>query len=196
MKQSWELQRKELNDCRAEITSLKMPIEEYRPGRSTVASDADSVQSQPLENYKEEIISLQRELERLKEKMTKAPEYLDSNNNEELSLQTEERVVEIDEDKTVSRPYDAVGVLGGEDGQLLINDNNTSKPEEVSSDLLRNQSNKDIYIENNQRNIKQNGEPPRKDGAPHVELDNLNVEAASGKMASSFSFSWKLDYFP
>ncbi|KAG8662497.1 RAB11-binding protein RELCH homolog isoform X2 [Manihot esculenta] len=182
LKQSWELQRKELNDCRAEITSLKMPIEEYRPGRSTVASDADSVQSQPLENYKEEIISLQMEIGRLKEKMTKAPEYLDSNNNEELSLQTEERVVEIDEDKTVSRPCDAVGVLGGEDGKLLINDNNTSKPEEVSSDLLRNQSNKDIYIENNQKDIKQNGEPPRKDGAPHVELDNLNVEAASGKM--------------
>ncbi|KAJ9173040.1 hypothetical protein P3X46_016216 [Hevea brasiliensis] len=180
LKQSWELQRKELNDCRAEITSLKMHIEGYRSGLSMIASDADSIQSQSLENYREEIISLQMEIERLKEKITKTPKSGDSNNNEEESLQTQEKVVEIDEDKTmISHPCDAVGVLSSEDGQSLITDN-TGKPEEVSSDLSTNHSNEDIHIENNQKDIKQNGEPSLEDGAPHIELDNLNVEAASG----------------
>ncbi|KAF2295336.1 hypothetical protein GH714_032600 [Hevea brasiliensis] len=157
LKQSWELQRKELNDCRAEITSLKMHIEGYRSGLSMIASDADSIQSQSLENYREEIISLQMEIERLKEKITKTPKSGDSNNNEEESLQTQEKVVEIDEDKTmISHPCDAVGVLSSEDGQSLITDN-TGKPEEVSSDLSTNHSNEDIHIENNQKDIKQNG---------------------------------------
>ncbi|KAF2313817.1 hypothetical protein GH714_013621 [Hevea brasiliensis] len=168
LKQSWELQLKELNDCRAEITSLKMHLEGYRSGRSIMASDV-------------EIISLQMGIERLKGKSPKAPKSVDSNNNEE-SLQTEEKVVEIDEDKTViSHPYDAIGVLSSEDVQSLITDN-SGKPEEVSSDPSRNHLNEDINIENNQSDFKQNDEPPSEDGGPYMELDNLNVEAASGNM--------------
>ncbi|XP_057993494.1 uncharacterized protein LOC131174407 isoform X2 [Hevea brasiliensis] len=181
LKQSWELQLKELNDCRAEITSLKMHLEGYRSGRSIMASDVDFTQSHSMENYKEEIISLQMGIERLKAKSPKAPKSVDSNNNEE-SLQTEEKVVEIDEDKTViSHPYDAIGVLSSEDVQSLITDN-SGKPEEVSSDPSRNHLNEDINIENNQSDFKQNDEPPSEDGGPHMELDNLNVEAASGNM--------------
>lgn len=195
MKQSWELQRKELNDCRAEITSLKMHIEGYHSGRSMMANDVDPIQSQSVENYKEEIISLQMEIERLKSKCTKAPKSVDSNHNED-SLQIEEKVVEIDEDKTIiSHPQDVAGVSVSEDVQSLIIDN-TGKPEEASPDLSINHSNENITIENNQNDVKQNGELPLEDDGRRIELDNLNVEAASANVASSFSFSWKLDYFP
>ncbi|KAG8659746.1 RAB11-binding protein RELCH homolog isoform X2 [Manihot esculenta] len=181
LKQSWELQRKELNDCRAEITSLKMHIEGYHSGRSMMANDVDPIQSQSVENYKEEIISLQMEIERLKSKCTKAPKSVDSNHNED-SLQIEEKVVEIDEDKTIiSLPQDVAGVSVSEDVQSLIIDN-TGKPEEASPDLSINHSNENITIENNQNDVKQNGELPLEDDGRRIELDNLNVEAASANV--------------
>ncbi|PQQ12717.1 lisH domain and HEAT repeat-containing protein isoform X2 [Prunus yedoensis var. nudiflora] len=82
LKQSLEHQRKELNDCRAEITALKMHIEGYRSGRNMVAADADHVQSLSLERYREEVKSLQMELESLKSKHAKAPDFSDSTNSE------------------------------------------------------------------------------------------------------------------
>lgn len=66
MKQSLESQRKEINDCRAEITSLKMRIEGAR-GRSDLASsDSNTVQLRSLESYLEEIQLLQNEIEKLR----------------------------------------------------------------------------------------------------------------------------------
>ncbi|EEF34329.1 conserved hypothetical protein [Ricinus communis] len=188
LKQSWELQRKELNDCRAEITSLKMNIEGYRSGKSLMTSDFDSIQSHSLDKYKEEIKSLQMEIEKLKAQSTQSPESIVSTSDKEESLRTEEKVVEIDKDKTVLlNPDNAVGVLDSKDVQSGIIDN-TDKPEEFLLGSLRNNSNGDLYVESNKRNSKQNGEPPSEDRGLHIKLDNLNIEDASDNAASLYLF--------
>ncbi|KAJ6707467.1 RAB11-BINDING PROTEIN RELCH [Salix viminalis] len=147
LKQSWERQRKEINDCRSEITSLKMHIEGSRSGMNMVASDVDDVQSQSLEKYKEEIKSLQMEIVGLKAKGAYASESIDNSTSEKESHQAEEKVVEIDEDKTiVSHPVDVVGVLGNGD-VLPLSINETNKPEEVLENLL-NSSDENAPIDN------------------------------------------------
>ncbi|XP_065848417.1 uncharacterized protein [Euphorbia lathyris] len=174
LKQSWERQRKELNDCRAEITSLKMHIEGYRSGRSMMANDVDSTQLQSAEKYKEDIISLQMEIEKLKEKVAKTADSVSSDNHKEGSLQTEEKVVEIDEDKTImSQLDDAVAVICSEDVHSVTSD------KEVSSELLKNHTNGDFNIENNEGYSKPNVDLPSGDGEQHIRLDILSAEAAS-----------------
>lgn len=187
LKQSWERQRKELNDCRSEITSLKMHIEGSRSGKNLVASDVDAVQSQFLEKYKEEIKSLQLEIERLKEKITSASQSTDTIYSEKVSLQTEELVGEIDENKAIiSHPVDMSKVSGNDDVQPLATDN-TDKHEEVSQDLLKSQSNENGSCQNSERVYKQNGELTTEDSRLHLKLDSLSGEAASENTASSYS---------
>ncbi|WCJ25320.1 HEAT repeat-containing protein [Euphorbia peplus] len=167
LKQSWERQRKELNDCRAEITSLKMHIEGYRSGRSMTANDVDSNQLQSVEKYKEDIISLQMEIEKLKENVAKTRESVSSDTHKEDSLQTEEKVVEIDEDKTkMSQLDDDVAVINSEDIQSLISDKG------FSADLPNDHSNGDVNIA-----TKSKVDLPSGDGGLHIQLGNLNAEA-------------------
>lgn len=64
MKQSLEHQRRNLNDCRAEITSLKMHIEGSRAGQSVSASERDAVQSQSVENIEKQKSALPVEVEK------------------------------------------------------------------------------------------------------------------------------------
>lgn len=64
MKQSSEHQRRNLNDCRAEITSLKMHIEGSRAGQYGSVNEGDSVQSQSVENVEKQISSLPEEVEK------------------------------------------------------------------------------------------------------------------------------------
>lgn len=64
LKQTLELQRMELNDCRSEITSLKMHIEGLRVGQTWTSGDTEPLHT---DNYKEETKSLPVEVESLKE---------------------------------------------------------------------------------------------------------------------------------
>ncbi|XP_050227728.1 uncharacterized protein LOC126677239 [Mercurialis annua] len=177
LKQSWELQQREMNDCRAEITSLKMNIEGYRSGKSIITGEVDSIQSQTLEKYKEEIKSLQMEMEKLKAKSKQTLVSVDSASNEEEALETAEEVVGIDKDKpVVLHPYDAVEILV-EDVQSVTTDN-TDKSEEILSDLLRKYPNGDLNIESNKKDSKQNGELPSEGSGQHVQLSKLKVEPA------------------
>lgn len=64
LKQSSEHQRRNLNDCRAEITSLKMHIEGSRAGHYVSANEGDLLQSQPVENVEKQISSLPEEVEK------------------------------------------------------------------------------------------------------------------------------------
>lgn len=153
LKQSLERQRKELNDCRAEITALKMHIEGSQLGRNLVASDVDHVQSQPLEKYKEEIKSLQMEIEILKEKTRNAPDSVNSAHSERESAQIEEKVVEILEVKSIiPHPIDAPSiVVDNKVAQLQATQSfggNTNKYEEVSQELLMTTSNGHNTFEN------------------------------------------------
>lgn len=64
LKQSSEHQRRNLNDCRAEITSLKMHIEGSRAGQYVSTNESDPVQLQSVENVEEKRISLPEEVEK------------------------------------------------------------------------------------------------------------------------------------
>ncbi|MCI41821.1 lisH domain and HEAT repeat KIAA1468-like protein, partial [Trifolium medium] len=107
----------ELNDCRAEITSLKMHIEGSLSGNNLVVRE--DVQSQSLEKYEEEIKKLQVEIESLKEKNVRAPEPGNYVGSEMDNLQTDDKVIEIREDQgIISNPVDAaVGAVRNEDAQ-------------------------------------------------------------------------------
>lgn len=185
LKQSLEHQRKDLNDCRAEITSLKMHIEGYRSGRSWATSDVDDVQSQSLERYKEEIKSLQMEMESLKAKNSIATDALDSSNCGKESIQGEENVVEIHEDKTViSHQVDTTsGVLENQDAPLLAcqtSDDSMKKPEEVAQELLISSSSENGTAGNVVNAPKQNGEPPPEESEV-LKSDNIGGKIVSEK---------------
>ncbi|XP_051149752.1 uncharacterized protein LOC127264322 [Andrographis paniculata] len=67
LKKTLKSQRQELNDCRAEITSLKMYIEGSRSGKPLLP-DSAQVQSASLESQNEEMKNAQNETEILKTK--------------------------------------------------------------------------------------------------------------------------------
>ncbi|XP_019452090.1 PREDICTED: lisH domain and HEAT repeat-containing protein KIAA1468 [Lupinus angustifolius] len=122
LKQSLEFERKELNDCRVEITSLKMLIAASHSGNNLVVSDVNNVQSQSVEKYEEEIKKLRMEVEWLKEKNIRGPENGTLVGSENEILQTEDKVIEIHEDRgAISNPGDvASGVVSNEDAQSPV----------------------------------------------------------------------------
>lgn len=101
LRQSLEHQRKELNECRAEITSLKMHIEGSRSSRSLLSADSEPAQYESLANYKEEIKSLKMELKHLKAKYSIPMDPVNSVSFENDDSQTKDVLVEILEDKNV-----------------------------------------------------------------------------------------------
>lgn len=119
LKQSLEHQRKELNDCRAEITSLKMHLEGSLSGNNLVVKEVNSVQSQSVEKYEEEIKKLQVEIDSLMEKNVRAPEPGNYVGSEMENFQTDDKVIEIHEDQgSISNPVAAVvGAVRNEDAQ-------------------------------------------------------------------------------
>lgn len=101
LKKSLEVERKELNDCRAEITSLKMHIEGFRANSGWIGADNEQPLPSTIESYKAEIKSLQIEIEKLKENAVAARNTGDPVDPQSVSEHAEEEVVEIHEDKVV-----------------------------------------------------------------------------------------------
>lgn len=185
LRKALEHQRKELYDCRAEIAALKMHIEVSRSLQNLVATDVDVVQSQPFEKYKEEIKVLQMEIERLKEKSTNAPDSVVSAYSE--SMQTEEKVVEVDENKTViSHP---ISLVKSEEAQSFatrsFDDNNIKLTKDVLRESMTNPSYENNALANIQSIPKQNDEPPPEDSGLNLKSGSLSSEA--DKAASTFS---------
>ncbi|KAH9739259.1 rab11-binding protein relch [Citrus sinensis] len=154
LKKTTEHQRRELNDCTAEITALKMHIEGSHSVRNFATTNGDVIQSQPVERYEEEIKSLLKEIERLRAKSTNASDSLGSVYSE--SMQTEEKVVEVDEDKTVLA-HPSVEVVNSEDAQSLATqtpDNNTAKqPNEVLQGESTSSLKENIASENSENGL-------------------------------------------
>ncbi|KAL9427675.1 hypothetical protein AB3S75_029792 [Citrus x aurantiifolia] len=183
LKKTTEHQRRELNDCTAEITALKMHIEGSHSVRNFATTNGDVIQSQPVERYEEEIKSLLKEIERLRAKSTNASDSLGSVYSE--SMQTEEKVVEVDEDKTVLA-HPSVEVVNSEDAQSLATqtpDNNTAKqPNEVLQGESTSSLKENIASENSENVPNLNDESPLKDSGLPLQSDNASLEAASDKM--------------
>ncbi|KAF5750170.1 LisH domain and HEAT repeat-containing protein [Tripterygium wilfordii] len=121
------------------------------------------------------------EIERLKAATTTTSESLDSIRPEKESMQTEEKVVEIDEDTTVkSDPTDGGEVIGNQDPPSLVAptlDDNNKKPREMSEESLTCPFNRSDAFS------KQIAEPPSEDAGFHLKSSNLSGEAASENTA-------------
>ncbi|XP_020218710.1 RAB11-binding protein RELCH [Cajanus cajan] len=183
LKQSLEHQRKEINDCRSEITSLKMHIEGSHLGNNLVVSDVNNVQSESLEKYKEEIKKLQMENEFLKEKNTRAPEPGNFAGSENENLQTDDKVIEIHEDRgVISDSVDVdLGVVQSESAQspVVQTINQDADKHEDALPELFNPANTNSAFENIENISEQNVGQQAEDSSLLVKSDNVNDEEIS-----------------
>ncbi|CAN4083176.1 unnamed protein product [Withania somnifera] len=186
LKQNLDSQRQELNECRAEITSLKMHIEGARSARNFVASDFEGVDSPSIDSYKEEIKVLQNEIHRLK----LATNSLNGESPEDINEETRNVCPEYEVGKSSDRNVfdDSAGVSKGNlgtDSQLLMTQTSDSH-------LLRTQTSADLITEpeevvkvSNDNGVgdkaenvlKRNGELPSEAKGLILKPDNLLVES-------------------
>ncbi|KAM7267848.1 hypothetical protein ACFE04_010014 [Oxalis oulophora] len=175
LKQAMEHQRKELNDCRAEITALKMLIEGSYSGMTSASSKGDVTQSQSLEKYAEEIKSLQLEIERLKAESLNAP-------------QIEEKIIELDAEKIVtSHPIDMTGVDEDSRNSQSVSTSTYGENRDIVEKVCQEDLGSPIIDNNNNNNTfedtgsatQQNGEPPSVDSGLLLESKNLSGEISS-----------------
>ncbi|KAG5527992.1 hypothetical protein RHGRI_028804 [Rhododendron griersonianum] len=184
LKQSLERQRKELNDCRAEITSLKMHIEGSRSGRSLLAGDSEHMQSGSLDNYKEEIKLLQKEIESLK---TRKYIMEKSNNDDSELIEIKDKVVDVQEDNAVMSPVEITsGVPETVGVQALENENSddtSDKPEALTGETLVIFPNGNGGAIGSAENIHEHdGESLPVDNGQPLKSDSLGIESAREKI--------------
>lgn len=197
MKQSLESQRHELNECRAEITSLKMHIEGARSARNFVASDFEGVDLPSTDSYKEEIKVLQNEIQRLKLATNSLNSESLENINEETRNTCPENEVEKSSDHNVFD--DSAGVSSGDLGAA---GSQLSMTQTSDSQLLMTQTSADTITEPErvvevshdncvgdkvENVLKHNGELPSEAKGLILKPDNLLVESNAQKIVSSLS---------
>ncbi|MBA0549040.1 hypothetical protein Golob_020101 [Gossypium lobatum] len=185
LKQALDNQRKELNDCRAEITSLKMQIEGSSSLQNSVAANLDSTQSQAIESYKEEIKSLQMEIERLKAEKTNISDLVDSSCGDKESIQTEEKVVEMDENRTqISHHIEPAEVVDSNTLVMPVQtfDNSTPKPKDNLPESIMNPSNSTDGFPDGRNLSQQEEKPLSEDSGLHLNSENLGSEPVPENM--------------
>ncbi|OMP04717.1 hypothetical protein COLO4_09374 [Corchorus olitorius] len=189
LKRTWEHQRKELNDCRAEITSLKMHIEGSLSVQNSVATNVGPTQSQASDSYNEEVKSLQMEIARLKAMITNTPDIVDSSIAEIESIQTEEKVVEMDESKALtSHPIEIAGVADSNVPSLPVQTfDNTHKPEENLPESFMNPPNSSDGFPDGGILSQQGDKLPSEDSGLHLKSENVGSGPVPENMAS-FTF--------
>ncbi|OAY68909.1 LisH domain and HEAT repeat-containing protein, partial [Ananas comosus] len=124
-KQLLEIQRKELNDCRAEITALKMHIEGARSSKQW-AGESEVIKSLDADNSKEETKLLQSETENIK-RTGSATNFSESIVPLAESKQPEE-VVLVKEVAETSKPVESIS-----DSNVDSTDHLTSEEERLKS---------------------------------------------------------------
>lgn len=115
LKQSVDLQRKQLNDCRAEITALKMHIEGARASRGWTVRESENTKISYSGNSKDENKSSCSEPEELKnvDSTSRSPEATIFISEDS---QTEEKVVEINQVTVVSNSVESTSTKLDENG--------------------------------------------------------------------------------
>lgn len=191
LKKSLDHQRKELNDCRTETTSLKMHIERTRSGQIVVSSNVDQIESLPLESYKEQIKALQKELEQLKAAKSISPISVKPVNHP-VDEMTEANDDVRERDATKSSVEFLAGALQSEDNQSVSLDTSRGisiTAEKVLEEPEINSSYESLYIKDAKN-------PPKHDaGSPHDENGLLLETASPGeanieKMVCFFHSFW------
>lgn len=127
-----------------------MHIEGSRASRAWAGADTEQLQASNIDSYKEEIKSLQMEIERLKLGTSTPTSAVEPINRENEDALTDE-VVEIHEDKVVtSYPEDfASGTPDNEDAKCPTVENDTIVPKDDAHQPLVSSFNGSAAIENN-----------------------------------------------
>ncbi|RZS18763.1 hypothetical protein BHM03_00051087 [Ensete ventricosum] len=147
-----DLQRKQLNDCRAEITALKMHIEGARASRGWTAGEGENKKAPYTEKSKEEKKSSYNELEEFKsvDSSTRNPEFIKSLSED---VQMEEKVVEINELAVISKSVESLSTNSdGNDGYQASEDVR-SKANDVVSDSTIVSCNGTVEYQENVHNL-------------------------------------------
>lgn len=189
LKQSLDNQRKELNECRAEITSLKMHIEGARSGKKVIPSDVEQVESLSLQNYKEQIEGLQKEIELLKATKSVSTDYVEPSNHENVMTEIKEDVVKLHESNIIKSSIDVPpGALASEDSQSVTLDtlDEISDKPKVLEETLLSLPNESSLIEKAENSPTHNGELPCDNNGLLLKTDDLGGEPNSEKMVCSF----------
>jgi len=183
-----ESQRKELNDCRAEITSLKMHIEGSRSGKGMSVGHADHVQAQSSGNTTEEIKLSQVDTGSPEAKVSAASSAADSNNPGEI-VQREESPVDSPSGET-----DLSGRRESDFEASKIGDRQSVAAMAFSEEAVQAEGNLpkstiSISHENGAVGVQRNtdtlsGESPNLDRSPFFKADNATITPPPEKMAS------------
>lgn len=178
MKQSSEHQRRNLNDCRAEITSLKMHIEGSRAGQYVSANEGNPVQSQSVENVTEQISSLPGEVEKQTVERDGGLISENSVSAEEGHIRTEDKKVEEEVKNIIADQREVAAEASSVSYKTLYNTLENQK--EVSNYLL-NPSNGNFSPKDLESILKVD---PGIGRGSNSKSENANGEAASEEMAS------------
>ncbi|XP_073108606.1 uncharacterized protein [Elaeis guineensis] len=178
LKQSLDLQRKELNDCRAEITALKMHIEGARASRGW-AGESESTQPLSVDKSKEEMKSSHSEIENLK---------TSTGNSEAEDTQPEEKVVEANEEALLSNPIESVSRLYVENAERISEDDRSThedgiKSNDTISDSLTISCNGNLLPESQQNLHNHISGSPAEDRGFVQKSESPKRERTSDKMA-------------
>ncbi|RZS09310.1 hypothetical protein BHM03_00040382 [Ensete ventricosum] len=167
LKQSMDLQRKQLNDCRAEITALKMHIEGARASRSWTSGESESTKAPYTDKSKEEKKTSYGELEDLKgvDSTTRNQEPIIALSKD---VQSEEKVVEINEVAVVSKSVDLVSTNSDENHGYQVSKDVRSRPDNIVScnDSVEYQENVHKLIsvlKSEDKGLNQNSESPKRE---------------------------------
>lgn len=156
-----------------------MHIEGSGSGQNMVATDVD--QSLSLEKYKDEVKSLQMELEILRSKIAN----VDSTQAGKESMQMEEKVVVMDEEKSIiQHPDDAITKVVKE-ADHSIADDNLITPKDVSEEYSVDPSNGSGALTNGGSVCKQKDvSEPSTSSMLHPTTEDHSAEIISEKRAS------------
>ncbi|CAL9084218.1 unnamed protein product [Musa textilis] len=185
LKQSMNLQRKQLNDYRAEITALKMHIEGARASRSWTAGESESTKAPYTDKSKEEKKPSHGELEDLKgvDSTTRNPEPIIALSED---VQSEEKVAEINEVTVVSKSVDLVSTNSDENHGYQASEDVRSRPDNIVSDAAIVSCNDSVEYQENvhkliselksgDKGLNQNSESPKREKSQKMALETIQI---------------------
>lgn len=184
LKKSLDLQRKEINDCRAEITALKMHIEGARASRGWIG-ESESAQSLSIDNSKEEMKSLHNETENSEISAGNSESILSVNKG----IQPEEKIVEVNEETIPSNPIESLSGSYVDNAELQTSEEDRMKPEDrikpndTSSDSLTISCNGNSLPENRHNPHDHISDSPAEDRGFVQKSESPKRERTSDKMA-------------
>lgn len=181
LKQSSEHQRRNLNDCRAEITSLKMHIEGSRASQYVPSNEGD-----PVKLQSEEQIST------LSEEVAKPTVEKDGGLISEVSISDEKGHIQTEDDLVVEEVMNIIAdqrQVAADASNISIANNGTLENQKEVSNYLLSSSNGNFSPRDLGSILKVD---PGIGRGSNSKSDNSNGEAASEEMAS---LDHALEYF-